>query len=286
MVTILFDGTAFGMLLFLMAVGLSVTMGLMNFVNLAHGSFAMAGGYAAAQAMQHLHASFGLALAAGFVAGALSGALLEAVLFRHFYRASPLSQVLLTIGVVFVSVALATFAFGATQQPFPLPEWLGGAMHLGMLDVSRYRLFLIVCGLVVLGVLLFVLDRTRYGAMVRAAVDNRRVAQGTGIDVQALFLGTFALGCGLAGLGGALSAGAIGLDPSFPIKYMIYFLIVVCIGGAGTITGPFVAAVLVGILDVASKYFLPESGAFMVYVFMIGALLLRPHGIVPRKGAV
>ena len=128
------------------------------------------------------------------------------------------------------------------------------------------------------------MNRTRYGAMVRAAVDNQRVAGGTGIHVQRLFFLTFSLGCGLAGLGGALSLGMLGLEPSFPLKYLVYFLIVVCVGGAGTVTGPFIAALLVGVVDVAGKYYLPEAGVFLIYVFMIGMLLLRPNGIVPKKG--
>ena len=120
--------------------------------------------------------------------------------------------------------------------------------------------------------------------MVRAAVDNQRVAAGTGIHVQRLFLLTFALGSGLAGLGGALSLGMLGLEPSFPLKYMVYFLIVVCVGGAGTITGPLVAALLVGVVDMAGKYYWPEAGAFLIYVFMIVTLIVRPNGLIPRKG--
>ena len=284
MAIVLFDGVAYGMLLFLIAVGLSITMGLMNFVNLAHGSFAMVGGYAAAVLMNRYGLGFYPALGAAFVAAALVGALFEFVLYRRLYKAHPLDQVLLSIGIVFVSVASFTFFFGPTMQPFTLPASLDGRLSLLGLEVSRYRLFLIVCGLVVLAALLLGLGRTRYGAMVRAAVDNQRVAAGTGIQVQRLFFLTFSLGCGLAGLGGALSLGMLGLEPSFPLKYLVYFLIVVCVGGAGTITGPFVAALLVGIVDMAGKYYLPEAGAFLIYVVMIVMLLARPNGIIPRKG--
>lgn len=234
MAIVIFDGVAYGMLLFLIAVGLSITMGLMNFVNLAHGSFAMVGGYAAALLMNRYGLGFYPALAAAFVAAALVGALFEALLYRRLYKAHPLDQVLLSIGIVFVSVAAFTWFFGPTMQPFTLPESLDGRLSLLGLEVSRYRLFLIVCG--------------------------------------------------LAGLGGALSLGMLGLEPSFPLKYLVYFLIVVCVGGAGTITGPFVAALMVGIVDVAGKYYLPEAGAFLIYVVMIVMLLVRPNGIVPRKG--
>ncbi|WP_418118689.1 branched-chain amino acid ABC transporter permease [Variovorax sp. 350MFTsu5.1] len=281
---VIFDGVAYGMLLFLIGVGLSITMGLMNFVNLAHGSFAMVGGYAAAVLMNRFGLGFGLSLAAAFVAAALVGAVLEFVFYRRLYRAHPLDQVLLSIGVVFVSIAAFTYFFGPTMQPFTLPPALDGQVSLAGLEVGRYRLFLIVCGVLVLAALLLGLGKTRYGAMVRAAVDNQRVAGGTGIHVQRLFFLTFSLGCGLAGLGGALSLGMLGLEPSFPLKYLVYFLMVVCVGGAGTVTGPFIAALLVGIVDVAGKYYLPETGAFLIYVFMIAMLLVRPNGIVAKKG--
>lgn len=284
MAVVLFDGVAYGMLLFLMAVGLSVTMGLMNFVNLAHGSFAMAGGYAAAVLMNAHGVGFGQALLAAFVASALLGAVLESLLYRRLYRAHPLDQVLLSIGLVFVSIAAFTWFFGPTLQPFTLPGWLQGQVAIAGVGVGRYRLFLIGCGLAVLAALLLALGRTRYGAMVRAAVDNQRVAAGTGIHVQRLFLLTFSLGCGLAGLGGALSLGVLGLEPGFALKYLVYFLLVVCVGGAGTITGPFAAALLVGIVDVAGKYYLSQTGAFLIYGVMIVMLLLRPHGLVVRKG--
>jgi len=281
---VIFDGVAYGMLLFLIGVGLSITMGLMNFVNLAHGSFAMVGGYAASVLMSQYGVGFGLSLAAAFVAAAVLGAVLEFVFYRRLYRAHPLDQVLLSIGVVFVSIAAFTYFFGPTMQPFTLPPALDGQVSLAGLEVGRYRLFLIVCGVLVLAALLLGLGKTRYGAMVRAAVDNQRVAGGTGIHVQRLFFLTFSLGCGLAGLGGALSLGMLGLEPSFPLKYLVYFLMVVCVGGAGTVTGPFVAALLVGIVDVAGKYYLPEAGAFLIYVFMIAMLLVRPNGIVAKKG--
>lgn len=281
---VIFDGVAYGMLLFLIGVGLSITMGLMNFVNLAHGSFAMVGGYAASVLMNQWGLGFGLSLAAAFVAAALVGAVLEFVFYRRLYRAHPLDQVLLSIGVVFVSIAAFTYFFGPTMQPFTLPKALEGQVSLLGLEVGRYRLFLIGCGVAVLVALLLALGKTRYGAMVRAAVDNQRVAGGTGIHVQRLFFLTFSLGCGLAGLGGALSLGMLGLEPSFPLKYLVYFLMVVCVGGAGTVTGPFIAALLVGIVDVAGKYYLPETGAFLIYVFMIVMLLVRPNGIVAKKG--
>ena len=281
---VIFDGVAYGMLLFLIAVGLSITMGLMNFVNLAHGAFAMAGGYAAAVAMNSYGWGFFPALVLSFVAAALVGGLLEVLLYRRLYRSHPLDQVLLSIGLVFVSIASFTYFFGPSMQPFTLPALLTGQVALAGMEVGRYRLFLIVCGVLVLGSLLLLLNKTRFGAMVRASVDNQRVARGTGIAVQRLFFATFVLGCGLAGLGGALSLGMLGLEPTFPLKYLVLFLIVVCVGGAGTVVGPFVAALVVGVVDMAGKYYLPEAGAFLIYVFMVVTLLLRPNGLIPRKG--
>lgn len=284
MATVIFDGVAYGMLLFLLSVGLSVTMGLMHFVNLAHGAFAMAGGYAASLAMQRYGLDFFSALAIAFVAAALCGAVLEQLFFRRLYRAHALDQVLFSIGLVFAATAVITYFFGPSMQPFRMPTALEGRISVAGLEVSRYRLFLVVCGLAIWGGLLLLLGKTRYGAMVRASVDNQRVAAGTGIHVKRLFFLTFSLGCGLAGMGGALSLGIIGLEPAFALKYLVYFLIVVCVGGAGTITGPFVAALLLGIVDVAGKYYLPETGSFLIYVFMVALLLLRPNGIIPRKG--
>jgi len=281
--TVIFDGVAYGMLLFLIAVGLSITMGLMNYVNLAHGTFAMVGGYAASLAMQHMAVSFYASLVAAFLVAAAIGAICERLLFRRLYRASALDQLLMSIGVVFVSIAGATYFFGPAVQPFTLPHSLQGRVVFAGVEAGYYRLFLIACGIVVFAALMLAMTRTRYGAMVRASVDNQRVAEGTGIRVQRLFLLTFSLGCGLAGLGGALSLGTLGLEPTFPLKYLVYFLIVVCVGGAGSIVGPFVAALIVGLVDVAGKYYLPETGAFLIYVFMVVALLIRPNGILSRK---
>lgn len=280
---VIFDGVAYGMLLFLISVGLSVTLGLMRFVNLAHGVFAMVGAYAAAIVSQQGW-GFLPALVAGSLAAALAGAVLEVLLYRRLYSAHPLDQVLFSIGLVFVAMAVFTYVFGPTLQAFTLPAYLEGRIRLFGTEVSRYRLFLVVCGAIVFSALLWLLRRSRYGARVRAAVDDPQVASASGIPVQRLFLLTFSLGCGLAGLGGALSLGMLGLEPSFPLKYMIFFLIVVCVGGAGTLTGPFLAALIVGVVDVAGKYYWPETGTFLIYAFMVAMLLLRPRGLISRPG--
>lgn len=283
MIVVIFDGIAYGMLLYLMSVGLSVTMGLMNFVNLAHGVFAMFGGYAALVVINQAGGGFFAALLAAFVAAMVAGAALEALLFRHLYGSPALDQVLLSIGVVFVAVATMTFVFGPTVQTLHLPAALQGQITLLGASMGRYRLFLIVAGVVVSGALWLLFTRSRYGAMVRAAVDNRRVAGAMGINVSRLFFLTFSLGCGLAGLGGALGLELLGMEPGFALKYMVYFLLVVCVGGAGTLAGPFVAALLVGIIDTAGKYYFPQLGGFLIYLFMVLVLLWRPDGLLALR---
>jgi branched-chain amino acid transport system permease protein len=284
MLTILFDGIAYGMLLFVLAVGLAVTMGLMNFINLAHGAFAMAGGYITVLLMQRLDVPFLLSLPAAFVGAALLGAVLERTLYRPLYNKPHLEQVLFSIGLVFMSVAAVDYYVGSTQQIMQLPEWLKGRTEIGSLGMGHYRLFIIaVCAALTIG-LQYILAKTRFGSRLRASVDDQRVAAGMGINVNMVFLTTFAFGSGLAGLGGALGAEVLGLDPSFPLKFMIYFLIVVAVGGTSSITGPLAAALLLGIADVAGKYYIPNLGAFIVYALMIVILLWRPNGLFVRQG--
>jgi len=288
MLTILFDGVAYGMLLFILAVGLAVTMGLMNFINLAHGAFAMVGGYATVLLMQRFQVPFLWCLPIAFCLAALIGAVLERTLYRPMYKRPHLDQVLFTIGLTFMAVAAMDYAMGSSQQIVQLPEWLKGRTELGdgawMLGMGHYRLFIIaVCAALTLG-LQFVLAKTRFGSRLRAAVDDQRVAAGLGINVNLVFLSTFAVGSGLAGLGGALGAEVLGLDPVFPLKFMVYFLIVVAVGGTSSITGPLLAALLLGIADVAGKYYIPKLGAFIVYSLMIAILIWRPQGLFVRKG--
>jgi branched-chain amino acid transport system permease protein len=243
--TLLFDGIAYGMLLFVLSLGLAVTMGLMNFINLAHGAFAMAGGYVLIVLMQRHDWPFLACLPVAFVVTALAGALLERTLYRPMYGKPHLDQVLFSIGLTFMAVATVDWLVGSSPQTVQLPDWL----------------------------------------RLRAAVDDPRVAAGLGIPVNRVFLVTFAVGSGLAGLGGALGADILGLDPTFPLKFMVYFLIVVAVGGTSSITGPLVASLVLGIADVMGKYYVPKLGAFIVYVLMIAILLWRPQGLFSRQGA-
>jgi len=288
MLTILFDGVAYGMLLFILAVGLAVTMGLMNFINLAHGAFAMVGGYTTVLLMQKAGVPFLACLPIAFIVSALLGGVLERTLYRPLYNKPHLDQVLFSIGLTFMAVASVDYFVGSTQQIIQLPEWLKGRTEIGSgawtLGMGHYRLFIIgVCAALTLG-LQYILASTRFGSRLRASVDDQRVAAGMGINVNIVFLSTFAFGSGLAGLGGALGAEVLGLDPSFPLKFMIYFLIVVAVGGTSSITGPLLAALLLGVADVAGKYYIPKMGAFIVYSLMIVILLWRPNGLFVRQG--
>jgi branched-chain amino acid transport system permease protein len=257
----------------------------MNFVNLAHGAFAMAGGYCAVIVVNTWGVPFLLALPIAFLFSALLGFILERTLYVHVYRKSHLDQVLFTIGLVFMSVAAVDYVMGSSQVFVQLPDWLRGQFHVFGVGVGRYRLLIIViCGLLTLGLQL-VLSYTRFGSRLRASVDDARVARGLGISVNSVFAITFAFGSGLAGLGGALGTEIVGLDPTFPLKFMIYFLIVVTVGGTSSITGPFLASLLLGIGDVAGKYYFPTLGAFVIYTIMIVVLIWRPQGLFARGSA-
>jgi len=280
---VLFDGVAYGMLLFVLSVGLSVTLGLMNFVNLAHCAFAMLGGYVSITLANDFRWPFLATLPMAFAAAATVSVALERVLYRRLYRASDLDQVLLTIGLAFISVSVAAYIFGTANQPIETPELLRGSIDLLGIGLGKYRLFLIGVALAVTMLLVAGLEYTRFGAQVRAAVDNQRMARGLGIDVDRTFASTFALGSGLAGLGGALAIEIVGLDPNFAFTYLIYVLIVVSVGGLGSIAGSFAAAAVLGISDVAGKYYVPQLGAFLIYLLMIGLLMLRPNGLFGRR---
>jgi branched-chain amino acid transport system permease protein len=280
---VLFDGLAYGMLLFVLSVGLSVTLGMMNFINLAHCAYAMLGGFVAVTLVDRVGWPFFAALPVAFLAAAAAAVVLERTLYRRLYKAPELEQVLLTIGIVFMSVAAAAYLFGTVQMPIQTPAFLRGSLDVLGLTIGVYRLFLIAAGLLVAAVLVTTLEYTRFGARVRAAVDNQRMAAGLGINVEAAFAITFALGSGLAGLGGALAIEIIGLDYFFAFQYLVYVLIVVSVGGLGSIGGSFLAAVLIGMSDMFGKYYFPEYGAFFIYAVMLIVLIWRPAGLFGRR---
>ena len=280
---VLFDGIAYGALLFLISLGLSVTLGLMSFINLAHGAFAMFGGYLAVWLMTRWGVPFLATLPIAFVAIGAAGAALERLLYRRLYGAGALDQVLFTIGLVFMSIAAATYFWGPGQQPVTLPSFLRGQVNVAGIDLGVYRLFLVALVIAITVALRWLIEKTRFGAQVRASVDNRQASAGLGIRVDRIFTLMFALGTGLAGLGGALGIDVLGLDASFPLKFMVYFLLVVAVGGAGTIHGAAIAAVILGVVDVAGKYYVPQAGAFVIYLTMVALLIAFPAGLFGRR---
>jgi branched-chain amino acid transport system permease protein len=282
-VQVLFDGIAFGMLLFVMSVGLSITLGMMRFANLAHGVFAMLGGYVTATLMYRAGWPFLATLPIAFGLVAVVSIALERFVYRRVYTAKELDQVLLTIGIIYMSIAAAAYVWGPEPMAFSLPDYLTVYRRIGWFSFSTYGALLLAFGTVITLAIFYGLERTRFGAMIRAAVDDRRVALGMGINVNRVFTITFAIGSGLAGLGGALAINALGLDPSFPIEYLVFFLIVVSIGGGGTVKGALAASLLLGLSDTAGKYYVPQTGAFIIYVVMLLVMLWRPNGLFGRS---
>ena len=280
-VSILFHGLANAMILYIIAVGLSVTLGLMGFVNLAHGMFAAAGGYVAVSLMG-AGVPFGAAVILASLAVAAASVPLERLLYARLYGAGELEQVLFTIGLIFVSIAIAKYLYGPLAQPFIAPAALTGQIDLGFRSFPTYRALLIVVGFAIIVALWLTIERTRFGAKVRAAVDNRRMAQSLGIHTDRLFTLTFALGSGLAALGGAIGAEILPITPSYALEHLVYVLIVVAVGGLGSLRGPFYAALLLGISDTACKYLVPELGAFFIFAAILLILLWRPHGLFGR----
>jgi branched-chain amino acid transport system permease protein len=281
--TVLFNGVAYGMLLFIMSVGLSVTMGMMNFVNLAQASFSMLGGYVMVAVTQKLGIPFLVSLPIAFVVVGIAALVIERLIFRHFYGTDDLTQVLLTIGLIFMSIAIVTYFWGSTYQQVSVPPWLTGQQEVLGLTLERYRMFLVAVGGALALALVFGLERTRFGAIVRACVDNGRVARACGLNTDLIFAVTFAIGGGLAGLAGALSANLLGIDPNFPLRYLVYLLIVVSVGGMGTISGTLIAGLVLGIADVACKYYVPQIGGFVIYAITVAVMLWRPHGLLGRR---
>lgn len=281
---ILIDGIAYGMVLFIIAVGLSVTLGLMRFVNLAHGAFAMTGGYLAAWLVREQGMPFELGVPLAVLATGALGALLEVVVLRRLYRRSELQQVLFTIGLTFLFVASANLLAGPEVQLIPLPGWLQTPVDLGFRTLPAQRLLVIACGLLVVLLAWWVLNRSRFGVWLRATVDNTAAASALGIPVQLVYVLTFAVGAALAGLGGVLGAELMPLEPYYPVKYLVLVLVVVAVGGMGSIAGSLAAALTLGTIETASKYLASDWGSLFFFLAMALLLAWRPHGLlVPRK---
>jgi len=282
-ISILFDGLAYAMVLFIISVGLSITMGLMGFVNLAHGAFAMAGGYLVVSLTRSLGIPFLPALVIAAVIVGAASIPFERILYSRLYKATELDQVLLTIGLAFMSIAVCTMIYGPAPLTIRLPSILTGQLDIGVRTVPTYRAFVIVVGVVLIAVLWYTFERTNIGAKIRAAVDNRRMAQSIGINVDRLFTLTFALGSGLAALGGGLAVQTFGLTPSFAVLYLVFFLLIVSVGGLGSLKGTLVASIVLGVFDVGGKYLTPEAGGFFIYALALAILLVKPAGLYGRE---
>ena len=282
-ISILFDGLAYAMFLFIVSVGLSVTMGLMGIVNLAHGAFAMAGGYMMLTLTRSWGIGFLPSLAITFVLVGAVSVIFERTLYIRLYRATELDQVLLTIGLAFMAIASYTYFYGPSQQSIRLPSYLTGQIDGGFRTFPTYRVFMIAIGAILIAVLWYVFERTNIGAKIRAAVDNRRMAQSIGIDVDRLFTLTFGIGSGLAALGGGLAVQLVGLSPSFALIYLVFFLLVVAVGGLGSFKGTLLAALILGIFDTAGKYLYADAGGFFIYAIAMAILLVRPAGLNGRE---
>ncbi len=282
-VSVLFDGLAWAMFLFIISVGLSVTMGLMGVVNLAHGAFAMAGGYLVVTATTMWGVPFLPSLVIAFLVVAAVSVPLERLLYMQLYGASELDQVLVTIGLAFMAIAAYTYFYGPLTQAIRIPDYLLGEVRLGSRSFPTYRVFIIGVGIALIAALWYGFDRTNLGAKIRAAVDNRRMAESVGIDVDRLFIFTFAIGSGLAGFGGGLAIQLFGLTPSFALIYLVFFLLVVAVGGSGSLWGTLVAALVLGVSDTAGKYLFADAGSFIIYAVAVLILLIKPAGLYGRE---
>jgi len=279
---ILIDGLAYGMVLFVIAVGLSVTLGLMRFVNLSHGAFAMVGGYCAALLTREAQWSFWVAVPAAILATAALGAALEALVLRHLYRRKELDQVLFTIGLSFVLIATTNALVGPQLRMIPLPPLLAGSVDLGFRTLPAQRLLVIAAGCGVAMLAAWTVARTRFGIWLRAAVDHSGTASALGIPIRTVQCASFAAGAALAGLGGILGAELMPLEPFYALKYLVLVLVVVAVGGMGSIAGSLAAAVLLGIIETASKYLASDWGSLFFFVAMAALLAWRPNGLLKR----
>jgi branched-chain amino acid transport system permease protein len=285
LVSLAFYGTAYGTVLYFLAVGLSVTLGLMRFINLAHGVFAMTGGYLTVTLMSRAGVPFLLSVVLAVLAVTAFGMLLERTLCRRFYAAPLLDQVLFSIALIFMSIAIARYIYGPLAQPIELPGWLSGRIDIGIGVFPAYRVFLIAIGVLLAIAIWFGIERSRFGASVRAAVDNRQMAESVGINVNRVFTICFGLGTGLAALGGSLGADLLPIHPAYPNDYLVYFLIVVAVAGMGNIGGAFAVALGFGIIDTIVRYYLPDLGRILMFLLVMAVLFRKPHGFAPRVHA-
>ncbi len=270
-----------GMLLFLLSVGLTVILGLMNFVNLAHGALYAVGAYLAFTLVALL-GSYWLALLLAPLAVAALGFALHLGVLRRLSRSGPMIQALATFGLLFAFHDAIRFVWGADELGLAEPPVSGSLAILGV-AYPLQRLLLIAVGLAVFALLHVLLERSRLGAEIRAGVDDAETAAAMGIDVPQAFLVVFTLGCGLAGLGGALALAAFPLEPAMGAQILVPALVVVVVGGLGSLRGAFIASLLVGGTLTFGRALAPQLAAVAMYALLVAVLLLRPAGLVPLR---
>jgi branched-chain amino acid transport system permease protein len=280
--SIAIDALAYGMVLFVISIGLSVTMGLMRVVNLAHGAFAMIGGYLASYAARDLGLGYAAGVLIAIIGTVIIAVPIERFLYRRIYGAPELTQVLMTIGITFCVIGITNFAFGPTLKTIPLPPSLQGSLDLGFRSIATHRIFAIVCGLVVAALLWFLIEKTAFGIKIRAAVDNAAMTAALGVRTEIVYAVSFAVAIGLAALGGVLGAELLPVEPYYALRYMVTFLVVVSVGGAGSIPGALIASLLLGAIDTTGRYLAPEYGEFFFYLAVILIVTLFPRGLAGR----
>ncbi|WP_313605556.1 branched-chain amino acid ABC transporter permease [Rhizobium sp.] len=276
------DALAYGMVLFVISIGLSVTMGLMRVVNLAHGGFAMIGGYIASYVARDLALGYGLALIAAVVFTILIAIPIERLLYRRIYGQPELTQVLMTIGITFCIIGIANFVMGPTLKTIPLASSLQGSADLGFRTIPVHRLFAIACGLAVALGLWYAIEKTNFGIKLRASVDNAAMAAALGVRTEIVYAVSFAAAVGLAAFGGVVGSEFLPVEPYYALRYMVTFLVVVSVGGAGSIPGALAACLLLGAIDTTGRYLMPEFGEFFFYLAVIAIICVFPRGLAGR----
>lgn len=276
------DAIAYGMVLFVISIGLSVTMGLMRVVNLAHGAFAMIGGYIASYAARDLGLGYAAAVLLAVVGTVIISIPIERLLYRRIYGAPELTQVLMTIGITFCIIGIANYVFGPTLKTIPLPSELQGSIDLSFRTIGTHRIFAIVCGLIVALALWFTIEKTSFGVKLRASVDNASMAAALGVRTEIVYAVSFAVAVGLAAFGGVVGAELLPVEPYYALRYMVTFLVVVSVGGAGSIGGALLACLILGGIDTTGRYLMPEYGEFFFYLTVIAIVCVFPRGLAGR----
>lgn len=278
---LILTGLAYGMLYFMIAAGLTIILGVMNIVNLAHGSFFLIGAYVALTLLK-MDINFWLALLAAILITAILGIIIEKVLIRWVYG-KELEQVLLTFGLTFILADTAKWIWGTDMQTIAAPALLDGSIAIGEMVFPVYRLFVVLVGCAIAALLWYFESRTRIGAIIRAGVDDRAMISALGINVKLVFTGVFAFGAALAGLSGVLGGQLQGVYTGLDMDILVISLIVVVIGGLGSWQGSFIGAILIGLIDTMGKVLFPSISMLVVFLLMVIVLIIRPQGLMGRE---